>query len=236
MTWRSSRRSPVAAGNLQSWGENDHLKRQIQVLAVALRDYNLLEDLKFLHSGSWHFWYQTSSFKSTIILQRKVRAVKKKRPTPRHILQIILSELYAHDVIAFMKPAHILTPAVFGNVVCEKLFSRKVVPPSDTCSSWTMSVKLVRSAWGHWRFLAGFSNITSGKIHYLLFWNLRTDCFKEVMFLVNIKYFLIVPHICVVYSASTAVKLLYTLVIFAHLLTLQSTPLPLDAIWVFYSI
>lgn len=34
-----------------------------------------LEDLKLLHSGSWHFWYQTSSFKSTMILQRWARSV-----------------------------------------------------------------------------------------------------------------------------------------------------------------
>lgn len=90
---------------------------------------NILDDLKFLQSGSWHFWYQTSSFRSTTILQKKMRSNEK----GGEFSKILLNVLYIHDVVASVKPFHILTPAVFGNVVDKQLFCCKVVPPSDAC-------------------------------------------------------------------------------------------------------
>lgn len=93
---------------------------------------NVLEDLKFLHSGSWHFWYHTSSFKSTTILQRAIE--------PNQIVGLNPSTIFkprnnarSHDVVALMKPAHVFTPAIFGDVVDEKLFGSEVVPSSYAC-------------------------------------------------------------------------------------------------------
>lgn len=38
-----------------------------------------------------------------------------------------------HDVVALMKPSHVLTPAVFGNVIDKKLLCSKVAPFSNAC-------------------------------------------------------------------------------------------------------
>lgn len=42
-------------------------------------------------------------------------------------------QTYVHDVVAFVKPSHVFTPAIFGDVVHKQLFSSKVVPSSDAC-------------------------------------------------------------------------------------------------------
>lgn len=91
VSWCSWGRSPVAAGNLSKERRIGHIPWNVFRIP-SYTAYDLLEDLKFLHSGSWHFWYQTSSFRSTIILQ-KVRKqsrntdLKKKNKKTTHIIK-----------------------------------------------------------------------------------------------------------------------------------------------------
>lgn len=78
-----------------------------------------------------HFFFEIHDDPAT---KRQMRP-KSEEPTnkaceeldkPRNIL-------HAHDVVAFMKPFDVLTPAVFCNVVDKKLLRSKVVPSSDAC-------------------------------------------------------------------------------------------------------
>lgn len=97
---------------------------------AALSDRNILEDLKFLQSGSWHFWYHTSSFRSTTILQRVTEPNQKAEEHPQHSSEDEGNKLHSHDVVAFVKPPHVFTPAVFGDVINKKLLCGEVVPSS----------------------------------------------------------------------------------------------------------